>query len=304
MKAITNIDSISAMHQFLGLPTPEHPLISVTYAADQPDSIAIARGKYRMNLYMISLKTNCDAEILYGRNTLDFQEGTLTFTAPGQVFELMENMVTEKKDNEGWTLMFHPDFLRHSSLGRTIDKYSFFGYESYEALHVSDKEKKMLLEFVKNIKLEISQNMDKHSQELIIHNLESILKYSNRYYDRQFYTRTNLNKDYLVRFENFLKDYFSAPDLVEKGLPTVQQCGAALNMSGYYLSDLLKAETGKSAKEYIQLHLVEQAKNKLLGTNASVSEIAFELGFEYPQHFSKLFKAQTGLSPSEYRNQN
>jgi len=195
-------------------------------------------------------------------------------------------------------------FIRHSTLAKSISDYSFFDYEVYEALHVSEKEKRMLFEFVKNIKIEIKENMDKHSQELIAINLESLLKYSNRYYDRQFYTRTNLNKGYLVKFEKYLKEYFASAQVVDNGLPSVQQCGDALNVSGYYLSDLLKIETGKTAKEHVILYMVEQAKNKLLGSTSSVSEIAFEFGFEYPQHFSKLFKSRTGYSPSEYRNLN
>jgi AraC-like DNA-binding protein len=159
----------------------------------------------------------------------------------------------------------------------------------------------MLLEFIKNISIEITNTTDRHSQELIIINLESILKYSKRYYDRQFYTRTNLNKDYLIEFERFLKNYFTSTELTNKGLPNIKQCGEALNMSGHYLSDLLKAETGESAKEHIHNYVVEQAKNKLLSTTSSISEIAFDLGFEYPQHFSKIFKKKTSMSPKEYR---
>lgn len=304
MKEIINIENISALHKILGYETPEHPLISVTYAADQPDSITVPEGKYRLNLYMISLKINCDADVKYGRNSLDFQEGTLTFTAPGQVFDFRESLVNNQKDEEGWMLIFHPDFLRHYSLGGSIGGYSFFDYESYEALHVSDKEKKMLLEFVKNIKLEITQNMDKHSQQLIAINIESLLSYSLRYYDRQFYTRSNLNQGVLAQFEHFLKAYFASDQIINNGLPNVQACGEALNLSGYYLSDLLKIETGKTAKEHIHLYMVNQAKNKLLGSTESVSQIAYGFGFEYPQHFSKLFKAKTGMSPSEYRNLN
>ncbi len=304
MKQIIDIDSITRMHQIMRLKSPDHPLISVTLSKDFAAEMMVPEGKYRLNLYMISLKTRCDADFKYGRNSLDFEEGTLTFSAPGQVFDFEESLIENQNSDEGWTIIFHPDFIRNTTLSKSITTYSFFDYEVYEALHVSDKEKRILFEFVRNIKTEIKENMDKHSQELIAINLESLLKYSNRYYDRQFYTRTNLNKGYLVRFEKYLKEYFASDQLVNAGLPTVQQCGEALNMSGYYLSDLLKIETGKSTKEHITLYMIEQAKTKLLGSNLSVSEIAFDFGFEYPQHFSKLFKSKTGYSPSEYRNMN
>jgi len=304
MKEVSPIESISALHKILGLETPEHPLISITLAADQPDSITVLEGKYRLDLYMISLKTDCEADVKYGRNAFDFQEGTLTFSAPGQAFDFKESLVNIQKDKEGWMLLFHPDFLRFSALGVSIADYAFFDYENFEALHVSGREKKMLLEFVKNIKLEITQNIDKHSQQLITINIESLLRYSSRYYDRQFYTRINLNKGVLAQFEHFLKAYFASEQIIKDGLPSVQACGKAVNLSGYYLSDLLKIETGKTVKEHIHMYMVNQAKNKLLGSTESVSQIAYGFGFEYPQHFSKLFKAKTGVSPSHYRNLN
>lgn len=304
MKKIVNINSIAEMHKTLGLQPPEHPLISVISTEDYPSEMNILEHKYKLNLYVISLKQGCSGTLLYGRNKYDFQEGTLVFTAPGQVLSVESNQTDDLEGEKGWTIVFHPDFIRRSALASSISDYSFFDYEINEALHVSEKEKKMLLEFVRNMKVEITQNMDRHSQELIIINLESILKYSKRYYDRQFYTRSNLNKDYLARFEKYLKDYFDSSELLNHGLPNIQQCGEALNMSGHYLSDLLKTETGKSALEHIHLYTIEQAKNKLLGSTSSVSEIAYDLGFEYPQHFSKLFKSKTGVSPSEYRNLN
>ncbi len=303
MQKIISIDKISDIHQILEIQSPDHPLISIFSIADYPN-IKIPKGKYRVNLYMISLKTMKSCEMIYGRNSYDYEEGTLVFTAPGQVISFEEDQENNVQVEEGWTIMFHPDLIRHSALAKTISDYSFFDYETYEALHVSEKEKRILLEIVRNIEREISDNIDKHSQELININLESLLKYSNRYYDRQFYTRKNLNKDYLVSFEKYLKDYFASELLLNQGLPTVQQCGEALNMSGYYLSDLLKVETGKSTKEHIILFMIEQAKTKLLGSELSVSEIAFDFGFEYPQHFSKLFKSKTGYSPSEYRSLN
>jgi AraC-like DNA-binding protein len=226
----------------------------------------------------------------------------MVFVAPDQVASFGDS--GKELDNSGWTIIFHPDLIRRSELGRNIGQYSFFDYEAHESLHLSEKEQQMLAEFVGNIIRELDQNIDKHSQELVIINLESILKYCSRYYDRQFYTRTNLNKDYITRFEAYLETYFSSEELLNKGIPSVQDCGKSLNMSGSYLSDLLKAETGRSAKDHIHSYTIKKAKMLLLNSKASVGEVAFQIGFEYPQHFSKLFKSKTGMSPSEYRNLN
>lgn len=301
MKTIHNVSTISEFHKLQGLQSPDHPLISVIHTKDLPKDLQIHAGKYKFNFYIISLKTSCHSQFKYGRNSYDFDEGSMSFTASGQVFDFQNTDENQLNTDEGWTVVFHPDFIRHTPLTEQISDYTFFNYEVYEALHISEKEKKMLLEFIKNISIEITNTTDRHSQELIIINLESILKYSKRYYDRQFYTRTNLNKDYLIEFERFLKNYFTSTELTNKGLPNIKQCGEALNMSGHYLSDLLKAETGESAKEHIHNYVVEQAKNKLLSTTSSISEIAFDLGFEYPQHFSKIFKKKTSMSPKEYR---
>ena len=304
MKDIINIDSISSIHKALGLSSPAHPLISVISTRELKQKLQVSAGKFSFDLYIISLKEIGVGAFQYGRKSYDYQDSSLIFTAPGQVMQFEEDQNQRIQDGEGWDIFFHPDFIRHSPLASTISDYSFFEYENNEALHVSEKEKKILLDFVTNIANEIDQNIDKHTQELIIINLESILKYSKRFYDRQFYTRSNYNHDYLVKFEKFLKNYFASHLLVESGLPTVQQCGEALHLSGYYLSDLLKVETGKTAKEHILLHMVKEAKTKLLNSNSSVSEIAYDFGFEYPQHFSKVFKSKTGFSPSEYRNLN
>ena len=303
-KEIIEIQSITDMHRLLGLKAPEHPLISVIYSDEFPVEHCMQPGSYRNDQYMISLKNISAGQFNYGRGSYDFQNGTLICTGPGQIMSVDEEQLNQDRGDQGWTLMFHPDLLRKSSIANEMSKYSFFDYEVNEALHLSEKEKAMLLEFVNNIQKEIGQNMDRHSQDLILINLESILKYTDRYYDRQFYTRSDESKGHLQRFERFLKDYFDSSELSEKGLPSIDRCGQALNMSGHYLSDLLKAETGKSAREHIHLQLVERAKNLLLGSSASVSEIAYDLGFDYPQHFSKLFKTKTGLSPSEYRNLN
>jgi AraC-like DNA-binding protein len=302
MTEFYHIKTISEVHSAFGLEKPLHPLITVIKKWPKTD-FDFSEVKISSDLYLLSMKGKINGtKFQYGRNSYDFQEGTLVFLAPNQVASFADSI--EELDDSGWTIVFHPDLIRKSELGKTIKNYSFFSYEANEALHLSEKEKQSLFELVKKIELELNQNIDKHSQELIIQNLESILKYSNRYFDRQFYTRTNLNKDITTKFEQYLQKYFSSPELSEKGVPSIKQCGEALNMSGSYLSDLLRLETGKSAKDHINSRLIEKAKTALLNSNSSISEIAFTLGFEYPQHFSKLFKGKVGFSPTEYRNLN
>ena len=302
MADIYRIKSISEVHQMFGLDKPKHPLITIIRKWPQID-FDFGNVKLTSELYLLSMKGKMKGTTFqYGKNSYDFDDGTLVFLAPNQVASFADPI--EELDDSGWTILFHPDLIRKSELGKAIRNYSFFNYETNEALHLSDKEKQSLFELVKKIDLELNQNIDKHSQEIIIQNLESILKYSNRYYDRQFYTRTNLNKDFVSKFEQYLQSYFSSSDLSEMGIPSVKQCGEAMNMSGSYLSDLLKIETGSSAKDHIHSYLIEKAKTTLLNSNSTISEIAFGLGFEYPQHFSKLFKGKVGFSPSEYRNLN
>ncbi|MBR8537804.1 AraC family transcriptional regulator [Carboxylicivirga sediminis] len=204
----------------------------------------------------------------------------------------------------GWSLNFHPDLIRRSHLGQHIDDYSFFSYEVNEALHLSDMEKQTIGEIRDKIIHEYRANIDKHSQKLIISNIELMLDYCTRFYDRQFYTRENLNKDTISRFERLLKEYYASDKPLETGLPTVKYCGAELNLSANYLSDLLKKETGRNTQEHIHNFIVDRAKTNLLNTTEPVSQIAYSLGFEYPQHFSKVFKKKTGVSPAEYRHSN
>jgi len=301
-KDIIRIKSISQAHQFLGLEKPKHPLITIYRHTPQVITNTIDLS-FTSDLYYIAMKDSIKGSLQYGRNSYDFEEGMMLFMAPNQVYITPEEVETDD-ENLGWSLLFHPDLIRKSNLGKIIDDFSFFDYEVNESLHLSDKEKKTINDLIEKIDNEIEQNIDRHSQELINVNLESLLKYCKRYYERQFFTRANWNKDYISKFEKYLKNYFSSNELIEKGIPTIQQCGAALNMSGHYLSDLLKAETGKSAREYIHLQLINKAKSALLNTNQSVSEIAYTLGYEYPQNFSKIFKSKTGLSPSEYRKLN
>ena len=296
------IKSVSQVHTMLGLEKPKHPLITIIRKWPQMNS-DYGEVKIRSELYLLSMKGKMKGGTFqYGKNSYDFEDGTLVFVAPKQIMSFANQI--EELDDSGWTILFHSDLIRKAELGKTITNYSFFAYETNEALHLSEKEKQSLFELVKNIETELNQNIDKHSQDITIQNLQSILKYSNRYYDRQFYTRTNLNKDFVSKFEQYLQNYFSSSDLVEKGMPSIKQCGEAMNMSGSYLSDLLKVETGSSAKEHIYSYLIEMAKTDLLNSNASISEIAFNLGFDYPQHFSKLFKNKVGVSPTEYRNLN
>jgi AraC-like DNA-binding protein len=301
MSDFFHIKSIAEVHQMFGLEKPLHPLITIIKDWPKID-FDFGNTKMTSDLYLIGMKGNLKGSFKYGRNSYDYEEGTLAFIAPNQVttFDGEDSEI----DNGGWNILFHPDLIRKSELGRSIKDYSFFDYEINEALHISEKERQLLREFIDRIETELQQNIDKHSQELIIVNLESVLKYCSRYYDRQFYTRTNLNKDFIVRFEQYLEIHFNSEDLLMKGIPTVTECGQALNMSGSYLSDLLKLETGRSAKDHIHSYIIEKAKTLLLNSNSPISEVSYDLGFEYSQHFSKLFKLKTGISPSEYRNLN
>ncbi len=302
MNEIVKIDTISQVHEALNLEKPMHPLVSVIRIDERMTNFDYGDSTYVFGFYQISLKAGICGEIVYGRNTYDFQEGTMIFTKPGQAMSFKTD--AESSLTDGWTLLFHPDLIRKSELGRNIDQYSFFSYETHEALHLSDKEKASLAELAKKIEAEYNQNIDRHTQNLIIANIELMLNYCTRYYDRQFYVRTNLNQDLVTRFENLLKEYFDSERPLELGLPTVKYCGENLNMSSPYLSDLLKKETGRTAQQHIQGIIIDRAKTLLLGSKEQVGQIAYGLGFEYPQHFSKMFKANTGMSPAEYRQIN
>lgn len=297
MTEFIHIQSISQLHQLLEIDKPLHPLISVVrHSKDM--KINFGKARFNNDLYFISLKENIKGSFKYGRNAYDFEEGSLVFVAPGQIMSSNQEI---EPDLGGWSIFFHPNLIRKSSLAATISDYHFFNYDIHEALHLSEKEKSTLTECILKIEQEINQNIDKHSQDLIIHNIEAILKYGLRYYERQFSTRSNQSKDMVSKFEAFLKWYFNQKQQLETGIPTLEICGKAMNMSGKYLSDMLKAETGKSLIEHIHLYIIEQAKISLLSSNFSTSEIAYSLGFKYPQHFSKLFKVKTGMSPIKYR---
>lgn len=302
MKDIVHIESIADMHKVFALPKPKHPLVSVI----RFKNVEIQQDYYHIRcsfgMYCITLKNKTEGSMGYGRNSYDFQEGSMVFIEPGQVLSYDGHKSTA--EDPGWALLFHPDLIRKSELGRTIKKYSFFSYEITEALHISEDEKLSLYQILSKIEDEFHLNIDRHSQKLIISNIELLLDYCTRYYDRQFYTRSNLNKDVLSKFEKLLKTYYDDENQYQTGIPTVSYCGNALNMSSKYLSDLLKRETGKNAKTHIDDFLINKAKNRLLSSTESISQIAYGLGFEYSQHFSKIFKAKSGMSPSEYRSLN
>lgn len=298
------INTISQAHQAAGLPKPKHPLVSVVQTNDFRPSIDFKGLKVVNNLYQVTLKQRGCGNLQYGKNSYDYEEGTLVFTAPGQVTVFEGEFNAGGEGEGGWTLAFHPDLIKRSSLAQKIDDYSFFSYDVNEALHLSEEELETIEDLLEKIVKEYSQNLDKHSQNLIISNIELLLDYCTRFYDRQFLTRSNLNSDIVSRFERLLKQYFQAEELTELGLPTVTILAQELNFSANYLSDLLKKETGKTAQEHIHLLVIKKAKEKLLNSSSSISEIGYALGFEYPQHFSNLFKAKTGFSPSEYRSLN
>lgn len=302
MNEIIRIKSINDVHRIYELEKPRHPLVSVIQIDDRITNFDYGDAKYIFEFYQINLKQGFSGSMNYGRNSYDFDEGTLTFIKPGQTIQI-ENQ-DEIKESAGWTLLFHPDLIRKSELGRTIEDYSFFNYDLNEALHLSENEKNSITELVLKIQEEYNQNIDKHSQELIIANIEMLLKYSKRFYDRQFFTRTNLNKDLLSEFYTVVRTYYNSENPIESGVLSVKECARQLNLSVNYLGDLIKSETGRSAKDQINDYVIEKAKNQLLGSKESISQIAYSLGFEYPQGFNKLFKAKVGISPSAYRNLN
>lgn len=301
MQDILNIKSITGLHQYLGIEEPKHPLISLLQLKEVLNTFHLKYFKYTLGLYQISLKGNCPFVVLnYGRNPYDFEEATMLFTAPNQVLEYRKD--TFAKMSNGWALFFHPDLIRKSELGKKIDQYSFFDYSVNEALHLSEDEKKTVTEITQKIKKEYDTNIDQHSQMLIVSNLELLLNYCTRFYDRQFFTRTSFNKNIVTQFEGLLKQYYQSDKPIKIGFPTVQYCGDTMNISPKYLSDLLRKETGRNTQDHIHQFIIEKAKTILLNSNKTISEIAYELGFKYPQYFSKIFKKKTKMSPNEFRN--
>ena len=281
-----------------------HPLVSVIdLSKAKPRSWGGAKTvRIRYDFYCIFLKeVNC-GDLKYGRHYYDYQEGTLVFLAPGQVTEI-ENS-GEVYQPMGHALVFHPDLIRGTALAKAIDAYNFFSYQSNEALHLSDRERQIVMDCFSKIEFELQQNVDKHSKKLIASNIELFLNYCERFYDRQFITRDNVNKGILEKFEDLLNGYFSSDNPQLIGLPSVAYFANELHLSANYFGDLIKKETGQSAKEYVQSKIIEVAKNKVFESDKTVNEIAFEMGFKYPQHFTRLFKQRVGHTPNEYRNLN
>lgn len=277
MERLYEINTISQAHQSVGLNPPKHPLVTVVKTNEFKPTIDFRGLKVINNLYQITLKQLGCGNLTYGKNSYDYEEGTLIFTSPGQVTIFEGDMPEENNNEKGWTLAFHPDLIRKSSLADKITKYSFFNYEVNEALHLSDNELKTIEELLDKIVIEYSQNLDKHSQNLIVSNIELLLDYCTRFYDRQFYTRSNLNHDYVSKFEKLLKHYYENNDFGVRGLPNVQYLANQMNFSSNYLSDLLKKETGKTAQEHIHLFVIDKAKNKLLNSKAQLVKLVMIL---------------------------
>lgn len=294
------IKTITDYHRLLGLPKPEHPLISVIdLESFQRPSINEA-VTYIFEFYAVSLKKNFHLRMKYGQQSHDFDEGVLFCMAPGQVLSIEPNTTVPHRPS-GWMILVHPDFLWNTSLAKTIKQYEFFGYSVNEALHLSEKEETMITGIARYMEQEYHTTIDKFSQAVIVAQLELLLTYTDRFYQRQFITRQISNHKILDRLEIVLTDYFNSNDLVKKGLPTVQHVAQTLNVSPNYLSGLLKALTGRSTQQHIHDKLISTAKEKLSTTDLSVSEIAYELGFEHLPSFSKLFKSKTSFSPLEFR---
>jgi len=295
------IKTITEFHRFRGLPMPEHPLISIINVEDVKSFRDDEPTNFIYDFYSIALKRYCDAKFKYGQQQYDFDEGTMFFMAPNQVFGI-EHGKNDSEKRSGWMLLFHPDFLWNTSLAKKIRQYEYFDYSVHEALFLSEKEEAVMNNIIQNIEQEYHSNIDKFSQGVIIAQLELLLTYSERFYERQFITRKISNHQILDRLEKILNDYFDNEELISKGQPSVQFISETLNVSPNYLSSLLKVLTGQSTQQHIHNKLIEKAKEKLSTTELSVSEIAYELGFEHSQSFSKLFKAKTNSSPMEFRH--
>jgi AraC family transcriptional activator of pobA len=298
MDTVIKLENISQHNTIKGIET-QHPLISVFDNANAkpfPNHCKIQFG-----LYAIFLKGGHCGELKYGRNTYDYDEGTMVFVAPGQVIEVNNDADYQPT---GSALLFHPDLIKGTHLAKKMSQYSFFSYESNEALHLSLKEQQIVKDLFGKLEYELEQSIDKHSKSIITNNIELLLNYCVRFYDRQFITRENSNIDILSKFENLLNDFFQSETTQDLGLPSVGYFADRLHLSPNYFGDLIKKETGKTAQEHIQLKLMDVAKEKIFDTDKSISQIAFELGFKYPQHFNRMFKKSTGYAPNEYRNLN
>ncbi|UGU15457.1 helix-turn-helix transcriptional regulator [Sinomicrobium kalidii] len=300
MKISLQFDTLQEFHEFSNLPKPEHPLISLVDYSLVKYPPEYTHIKWVQNYYSIGLKRNVSKKFNYGQQPYDFGEGILAMVAPQQVIQLEIDPYAET-DPSGWLLLIHPDFIWNTSLAKAIKQYDFFGYAVNEVLFLSEKEEAVIINVMKNIEREYHTNIDKFSQNIIISQIEVLLNYAERFYERQFITRKILNHQILEQLETLLKDYFNSESLIDRGLPTVQFIAESLNVSPNYLSSLLKVLTGQSTQQHIHNKLIEKAKEKLSTTGLSVSEIAFQLGFEHSQSFSRLFKSKTEQSPLQFR---
>ena len=294
---IKKINTVKELHSFMGLQSPLNPLITIIDHSKTTNDNQSQNQKMSLDFYNISIKRSFRGQLKYGKNDYDFDEGTMSFIAPNQIITI-DNV--EDKNKDGWSLLFHPDLIRQYPLGKGIKNYGYFSYEVNEALHLSDEEEKTIELIIQNIQREINSRLDNFSQDVIVSNLELLLSYCNRFYSRQFITRKMATNDLLTNFENILDKHFAnSSDLT---LPTVEKLATNLNVSTSYLSDMLRSLTGQNTQQHIHQKLIEKAKEILTTTNFTISEIAYQLGFEYPQSFSKLFKSKTNLTPIEYRN--
>lgn len=292
--------TLSAYLAYIELPRPEHPMLSV-FSTKGEGFLPCPKESsppITNDCYSISLKKIVKGNLNYGRTKYDFTNGVLIFIAPRQVLQWDSSVVFEQK---GFSINFHEDFLKGTELAQQIKKYGFFSYAINEALHLSPKEEKQIESIVENIEIEYQSNQDKFSKDIIISQLSTLLKYANRFYERQFLHRKELSNNLLEQFNLQLSAYFESGQLQEKGIPSIEQIANKMSVSQRYLSDTLKKETGKTTTEHLHLHLIDEAKNILLQPNKSISEVAYELGFEYPPYFSRLFKKKEGISPTEYR---
>lgn len=290
-------NSISELHRALGLPKPLHPLVSlVDYGDVTADTEEIAKGMV-LNFYKISFKKHFKGSIRYGQSHYDFDEGGLSFISPGQVISVTD----AEADYGGSTLLFHKDFIRSYPLASSINNYGFFSYSLSEALYLSDQEKETIIHIFKTIGQELSRQTDHFSQDIMISQIEQLLHYSNRFYNRQFITRKIANNHLLARMEEVLSDYFDTHETAVAGIPSVHYIADRLDVSSRYLGDMLKAHTGQNTQQHIHNKLIEKAKEILTTTDLTIAEIAYQLGFEHPQSFSKIFKQKTAASPVQFR---
>lgn len=296
-KRLINIETISEYNDTLGVETL-HPLVSVI---DLSRSKPMKHMRHTFSFYVVFLKDEKNCDVLYGRQRYDYQKGSVISMAPGQVIGIEDT--GEVFQPKGWALCFHPDLIRGTTLGRNMKEYTFFSYEVNEALHLSEKERAIFIDCLEKIQHELQYSIDRLSKRLIATNIELLLDYCLRFYERQFVTRSNVNHDILTRFERLLDDYFTGEQAGSNGLPSVKQCANELCLSPNYFGDLIKKETGKTAQEYIQFRLIDIAKERILDPSKSLSQVAYELGFQYPQHFTRLFKKVVGQTPNEYRTQ-